>query len=200
MLLTDYEAPGTILGGALRVPGLSLSAISAPGAYDGLLAAGFLTHAPSELDYGAREIRIHNAARVAGRTSSRVYCSFSVAGLPLIGMLDTGFETEVFLNAGLVSRHDLWRRFPAHEEKVFTGAAGRRLVTHVVDLPDLRLGGIRIRSVRATLADPADGGIHAIGQNEAILGASLLKRFSIAFDGSGGLGFRLFDGSLFIGR
>ena len=203
--LTDYQALDVVFGGALRMPRLSLSAIPRPGAYDGLLGAGFLTKWPSELDYGAREIRLHvggqpnlggyeklAARSIRGRasTSPRVYCPFSVGSLALSGMLDTGFETEVFLNAGLVERHGLWNRFPVREEKVFTGAAGKHLATRVVDIPDFRLGSSARHLVRVTLADPVTGGMPAIGAQQAILGASLLKRYVIAFDGAGGLGFR----------
>lgn len=197
--LIDYQAQGAVFGGVLRMPRLSLSAIPRPGAYDGLLGASFLTRAPSELDYGAREIRIHAARAdfgddtkvgVGHGSSPRIYCPFSVAGLPMSGMLDTGFETEVFLNAGFVERHGLWNRFPVREEKVFTGAAGKRLVTRVVDMPDFALGSISRQSIRVTLANPASGSIPAIGPQQAILGASLLRRYAIAFNGAGGLGFR----------
>ena len=204
LLIADYEANEVVFGGALRLQSISLSAIPGLSAYDGLLAARFLTVRPSELDYGAREIRLYPdgapdfggynavAPRVVRRGASlspRFYCPFSLGGQALSGLLDTGFETEVFLNAGIVARHDLWDRFPVRGHRTFTGVAGKRLTTRVVEMPDFQLGDIGRTSVQVTLADPATGGIPAIGADEAVLGASLLKRFSIAFDGDS-LGFR----------
>jgi len=205
LIVTDYEAKKVVFGGAVHVAEMALAAIPGLTAFDGLLAAGFLTAYPSELDYGAREIRIHPGAamdlggyspieaRVVRRDPSlspRFYCPFSIDGLSLSAMLDTGFETEVFLNAGLVGRHGLWDRFPIRGEKVFRGIAGKRLVTRVVEMPNFRLGAIERRSVLVTLADPVTRGIPAIGRDDGVIGASLLKRFSIAFDGAGGLGFK----------
>ena len=204
LVLADYEAHGVVFGGALTEPGVRLSAIPAPGPYDGLMSCGFLTRSPSVLDYGAREIRLYPGgrldltgyamihARVARRLdlAPRFLCPVSIDGLALSAMLDTGFETELFLNAGIVRRHGLWDRFAVHEEKTFHGMAGKRLVTRVVDMPDLRLSNIGRRSVRVTLADPAGSGIPAIGADAAIIGASLLRHFAIAFAGGDLLGFR----------
>ncbi len=205
LIVTDYAAHKVVFGGAAHVADMSLTAIPGLTAFDGLLAAGFLTAYPSELDYGAREIRLHPGAamdlggyspiatRVVRRDPSlspRFYCPFSIDGLSLSGLLDTGFETEVFLNAGVVAGHGLWDRFAVRGEKVFRGIAGKRLVTRVVDMPNFRLGAIERRSVLVTLADPATRGIPAIGRDDGVIGASLLKRFSIAFDGAGRLGFR----------
>jgi len=203
--VADYVAYGAVFGGAVHEARVSLSAIPGLVTYDGLLSADFLTAYPSELDYGAREIRLYPGNRVdlsgyatirprlvrhGPDLAARIYCPFSIDGLSLSGMLDTGFETEVFLNAGIVRRHDLWNRFPVREEKIFRGIAGKRLVTRVVDMPDFRLGDIDRRFVRVTLADPAGGGIHAIGAEEGIIGASLLKHFAIAFAGGDCLGFK----------
>ncbi len=204
MTVADYEAHGVVFGGVLREPRIQLSAIPGLTTYDGLLDAGFLTTHPSELDYGAREIRLYPDGRLDSSgyamirprivhhldMASRFYCPFSIDGLPLSAMLDTGFETEVFLNAGIVRTHGLWDRFPMREERTFRGMAGKRLVTRVVDMPDFRLGAVGRRSVRVTLADPAGRGMPAIGADEAIIGASLLKHLSIAFAGGDRLGLR----------
>ncbi len=204
LIMADYEARGVVFGGAWHEPAIRLSAIPGLVGYDGLLAGAFLTACPSELDYGAREIRFYPdgrpdlsgyaiiRAKVIRRSdmAPRFVCPFAIDGLALSAMLDTGFETEIFLNAGIVRHHGLWDRFPVQEEKTFRGMAGKRLVTRVVDMPDFRLGDIGRRSVRLTLADPAGKGIPAIGADEAIIGASLLKSFAIAFAGDGRLGFR----------
>ena len=201
--LADYEAHGVVFGGALHEPRTRLSAIPGLVTYDGLLSGGFLTTCPSELDYGAREIRLHPGNRPDWRgyatvraevvrrldLAPRIVCPLSIDGLALSAMLDTGFETELFLNAGIVRRQGLWDRFAVHEEKTFRGMAGKPLVTRVVEMPDFRLGDIERRSVRVTLADPAGRGIPAIAADEAIIGASLLSYFSIAFAGDR-LGFK----------
>ena len=205
VIVADYVAYGVILGGALHEARLPLSAIPGLTTYDGLLSGELLTACPSVLDYGAREIRLYPAGRLdlTGYSmipskvvrpgldlAPRFHCPLSIDGLPLSAMLDTGFETEVFLNAGIVRRHGLWNRFPVREAKTFRGMAGKRLVTRVVDMPNLRLGDIERTSVRVTLADPAGHGMPAISADVGIIGASLLKHFAIAFAGGDRLGLR----------
>ena len=186
-----YTADDVVFGGALRQTKVLLQALPHLAPVDGLLSAGFLTDFPSELDYGAAEIRLYPAGRPDlslyspipsaiethdRRLSPRLLCDLSLDGVRLRALVDTGSEAELMLTPRVVGPHDLWDKYPQFRRAISEGVTGDRVAVRIVTMPDLRIGTIRVPSVKVSLLDPQSPS----AGYDAILGSRFLRHFSLA--------------------
>ena len=191
-LAQQYLADNIVFGGGLRQSRISVLALSDIGDYDGMLAAGFLTSLPSELDYGAGEIRLYPSGgpNLAGylpipggieqfdsQTSPRMFCQLTIDGLTLKVMIDTGSPRELLLYPDAVRTNKLWDKYPTFTPEISRGATGATSAARVVTMPDLRLGDIHVASLDVKLLDPT--GHQASNHHQGLLGSQFLQNFSL---------------------
>jgi hypothetical protein len=198
-----YLARDMVFGGALRQSAVALSGLKAFPECDGLLAAGFLTVLPTELDYEAREIRFYPphtldesayhwlpTSRKADseQSSPKVYIRMKWRGDTLQAVLDTGAPPELILLPDYVRAHHLWDSFPSYKALTGSGITGAAFTRRLVDAQDINLGAIHYDTLKISLEDPSVR--ENVGGEDAILGSRLLRQFTIAFNGEKGVGLK----------
>lgn len=191
-----YRAKSVVFGTQLRQGNVSLDGLKvAIGPdQDGLIAAGFLTTYPSELDYGLREIRIftHGQPDLTGYitldsslegqsegASPRIFVRASIDGIPLKLLVDTGAPSELLLHPQVVREHGLWDKYPDAKASRTAGVTGIVTPARDVTMPNFVLGDIAVPHLPVRLMDPTsqDGDGNPVN---GILGSNFLKLFSMA--------------------
>ncbi len=164
----------------------------------GLIAAGFLTTLPSELDYGMSEVRIyaHGSPDLAGYLkvrsriepgapglSAQIYVHATLDGVPLKLLVDTGAYDELLLFPRAVKAHGLWDKYPNPQATQSGGVTGAVTATRRVNIPSFALGDVAVPNLPVTLMPPTaqQSDIGADG----LLGSQFLKLFSMAVLPSG---------------
>ena len=200
-----YRVEDFSVGTVFRQSGMTLLGFDALPFREGqgLLGARFLTMLPSELDFTAREIRVHrHAPDFSGYTfldsaghgsDGRAVVQVTLDGQRLVLMVDTGATAEIGLNGGCVSRLHLWDRYPQLASGHTRDAAGFRVPHRFVKAPDLRLGGYRVESTPVRLTAP-DIPNRKGETTDGVIGIRTLRRFGLCF-ADGRLGLRTPDGA-----
>ncbi|MFT3996447.1 MAG: aspartyl protease family protein [Asticcacaulis sp.] len=180
--------------GALPEPSASAGAAAS----DGLLAAGFLTTLPSELDFDAREIRLYPHGgldmaayppltaferRDSDNTSDKIYVKATLEGREVTLLLDTGAGPEVYLSSDYVKKHKMWNGFEAHRDLKVAGATGVRLNRRLVKTRNLQIDGIRFDETYISLGDPNRSDNLGFLKADGIMGIRLISQFTLAFGG-----------------
>ena len=196
---TIYRAHKVVFGEKLAQTDVVFGGVAHLGSHeDGLLAAGFLTSMPSELDFGLSEIRIYvkGAPDLSGYVPIKSYISSESAisspeihvyakidGIPLRLLVDTGSPTSLLIVPSVVKAHGLWDRYGEGKPTKSTGITGASVDAREVMMPDFSLSDIAIPRLPVKLMDPrfdqedlgADG----------LLGSQFLKLFSMAVTPAG---------------
>ncbi len=197
-----YTADEVVFGGALRQSKVFFQGLTHFNAHDGLIAAGFLTTFPSELDYGRSEVRIYPKGQPDmtgyipvrsqvqnwdGLHAPRIFCDLTIDGIAVKALVDTGADTELLLYGSVVKANNLWDRYKTFRLSSGVGVTGARVPTRVVTMPDLRMGDLHAGSVNVTLFDPRDyeGDAH-----NAIIGSRFLSNFSMMVTKAGKIALR----------
>ncbi len=171
---------------------------------DGMIAAGFLTALPSELDFDAAEIRLYNQAKpdfsaytilksyrtmLNSAVSSNMVVKVKIDGMPVSLLVDTGATSDVTLFSGYVSRHKLWNKYPDTFESKARGISGEKVDVRLVIIPELNLGGHVLKNIEVSLTSPEVkdefGSLY-----DGILGIRALRRFNLCFAAEKGLGIK----------
>ncbi len=180
-------------GPYLHQKGVAFTGIrSLGGGYSGLLAAGFLTTAPSILDYGAKEIRVY----VRGEPdlsdfitvksfflqpdadgSEMIGVNVTIDGISMRLLVDSGADAHVLLFPSTVRGHDLWDKYGEGAKADLFAVTGAASHDRVVTMPDFALSDVTVPHLPVTLMDPA-------GHNEnsgvdGLLGSRFLRLFAM---------------------
>ncbi len=196
---TVYRARKLVFAGKLSQSDVALGGVGRLGPHeDGLLAAGFLTSMPSELDFGLSEIRIYvkgapDLSRyvpiksyIAGESamsSPKIHVYATIDGIPLRLLVDTGSPASLLIVPSVVKAHGLWDKYGEGKPSKSTGITGASVDAREVTMPDFTLSDIAIPRLPVKLMDPrfeqddlgADG----------LLGSQFLKLFSMAVTQTG---------------
>ena len=194
-----YQAKTILYGGKFRQKDILLAGIVRPGTdEDGLLAAGFLTSLPSELDYGLSEARIFLKGGPdlssyipvksylngeSASSSPQIYVFATIDGVPLRLLLDTGSPSALLLYPATVKTNSLWDKYGVGEAMKSTGVTGDSVGARGVIMPDFAMGDIAIPHLPVKLMDP-NGHQDHMGV-DGLLGAGFLKMFSMAISHTG---------------
>ena len=194
-----YQAKTIVYGGKFRQKDIQLAGIVRSGTdEDGLLAAGFLTSLPSELDYGLGEARIYlkGGPDLGGyvpvksylngestSSSPKIYVFATIDGVPLRLLLDTGSPSALLLYPATVKAHGLWDKYGDGQAMKSTGVTGDSVGARGVVMPDFTMGDIAIPHLPVKLMDP-NGHQDEMGI-DGLLGAGFLKMFSMAVSHTG---------------
>jgi hypothetical protein len=191
-----HEAPELVFGGVIRQPSAAFAAVSDFSFGDGAvgsLAAGVLSAVNGELDYDAREWRIHGASpparpgwtryeRAIVQHGNRNGSSFLFADAELGGQsfrlgLDTGWPSLTRIYRRTAERAGLW-----DAPRWSPGAPDGR--TRVVRAPALRLAGATIERPLVSIMESPQWELFDAG----IIGLPILRQFNMATEvGSGAL-------------
>jgi serine protease Do len=199
---TVYSVRDLAIGGMAPQPTTTLLGLEAYREFDGIIAAGFLTERPSELDFEAREIRIYpnGGLLLAGYDwldtvsldgpvggSKRLCVFLDWEGHRLKCLLDTGSPPELYISGDYVRKQHLWNAYADYRDLQVKGVTGAVTARRLVRASNVNLGSIHYASVYTSLGDPSshDGQWH-----DAILGARLLRQFTIVFNGESGVGLK----------
>ena len=180
-------------GPYLHQKGVALAGIpNLAGGYAGLIAAGFLTTAPSILDYGAKEIRVYVRGAPdlsdfvtvksfflqpdwAG--SEMIGVNVTLDGIPLKLLVDSGADAHVLLFPSTVRGHHLWEKYGQGATSDLVAVTGAVVHNRIITVPNFALSDVTVPNMPVTLMDPA-------GHNEnngvdGVLGARFLKLFAM---------------------
>jgi hypothetical protein len=162
---------------------------------DGVLGTDFLSRHVVEFDYGRGRVVLHAPgafaadgppAGVAVTVRRNVLLTPAALTLPDGGTLtarllvDTGSNLGLTLNSPFVRRHRLADRFPSRRTAASAGING--LVTSpLMTLASLSIGDTAIRKPEAALSRDT-AGLNASEAFDGILGADLLRRFTVVVD------------------
>lgn len=105
----------------------------------------------------------------------------TLAGLPATFALDTGDRSALTLFGPFVEANGLRERWPRAERRVTGWGVGGPILADLARVPEVQLGGFRVRDVEARLPLAA-GGAFASSDASASLGTRLLSRFHLIFD------------------
>ncbi len=200
-----YMAREVVFAGAFKQSGVALLGLTHIGGLidiDGLLAAGFLTSFPSQLDYESREIRIypHHAPALEGFVtlpsyletgasgSAKIVVKLTIDGMALKVGLDTGSGSELLLFPDTVRDKGLWDKYPPFRDGISTGVTGKFSPTRLVTMPHFTSGGLTLESLPVKLMDPQTN--HERNSLQGLLGSRLLRQFTMAVNGEKGVAFR----------
>jgi len=164
-------------------------------AIDGVLGTDVLSGRVVEFDYGGARVRVRpsTGADPPNRKASVV---FSLEGNVLIApgtltlpdgerviarlLVDTGSNGALTLTSPFVRRHNLVARFPSRQMNLAIGINGTA-TSPVVALAALAFGDAVIRAPNAALSQ-ATAGLDASTDFDGIVGAELLKQFTLTID------------------
>jgi hypothetical protein len=182
-----HEVRDLVFGGVARQPSAAFAAINGFNFGDdavGSLAAGVLTAVNGELDYDAREWRIHNdAPQRVGWTryeqaivqhGNRNGSSFLFADAELGGQrfrlgLDTGMPTPIRIYRRTAERAGLW-----NAPRWSPGSPDGR--TRIVRAPSLRLAGATVERPLISIMESPQWELFDAG----LLGLPILRQFNMA--------------------
>ncbi len=163
-----------------------------PGGFSGLIAAGFLTTAPSILDYGAKEIRVYvrgvpdlsDFVTVKSffvqpdfKGSEMIGVNVTIDGIPLRLLVDSGADAHVLLFPSTVRDHHLWDKYGEGAKSDMAAVTGIAIHNRVVTMPNFALSDVTVPNLPVTLMDPA-----ARNENngvDGLLGSRFLKLFAM---------------------
>ncbi|HYN05995.1 MAG TPA: pepsin/retropepsin-like aspartic protease family protein [Vicinamibacterales bacterium] len=162
---------------------------------DGVLGTDFLSKHVVEFDYPRGRVVLHPPGTVdasAFPSSVNVTLSRNVllapASLTLPDggtltarlLIDTGSNLGLSLNTPFVTRHRLTERFQSRRATASVGINGL-VASQLVTFSSLSIGQTRIREPEAALSGASEG-LNASDAFDGILGADLLRRFTVVVD------------------
>jgi hypothetical protein len=162
---------------------------------DGILGTDFLSQHVVEFDYGRGRVVLHargtfdNDGPPAGvpvTVRRNVLLAPATLTLPDGGTLaarllvDTGSNLGLTLNTPFVRRHRLAARFPSRRMTASAGINGL-VSSPLTTLTSLSIGETTIRQPDAALSQESTG-LNASESFDGILGADLLRRFTVVVD------------------
>jgi predicted aspartyl protease len=162
---------------------------------DGILGTDFLAQHVVEFDYGRSRVALHARgtydndgppAGVAVTVHRNVLLAPATVTLPDGGTLaarllvDTGSNLGLTLNTPFVRRHRLVERFPSRRMTASAGINGL-VSSPLVTLTSVAIGETTIRQPDAALSQDT-AGLNASEAFDGILGADLLRRFTVVVD------------------
>lgn len=174
----------------------------------GMLGAGFVTGWPSEFDFDAAELRIHENGRpdfsayhmvpsrrlpAGSPDEHKVLVDVTLDGMALKLIVDTGASAEISLNSACVKRLKLWDRYPVLAPGHTLDVNSVRVPRRTVKIPDLRLGEFLIDATPVNLTSPSVGQSGAV--SDGVIGMRTLRRFRVCFDDDRGFGLKTRNGS-----
>jgi predicted aspartyl protease len=162
---------------------------------DGILGTDFLSQHVVEFDYGGGRVVLHARgtfdsdgppAGVAVTVHRNVLLAPATLTLPDGGTLaarllvDTGSNLGLTLNTPFVRRHRLAERFPSRRMTASAGINGL-VSSPLMTLTSMSIGETAIHQPDAALSQEATG-LNASESFDGILGAELLRRFTVIVD------------------
>jgi len=164
-------------------------------AIDGVLGTDFLSQHIVEFDYGAGRVSVLPASRTdpSGRQATvpvtiegNVLIAPAVLTLPdgqrvtARLLIDTGSDGALTLTSPFVRRHDLVARFPSRQANAAVGINGT-VFSPVIVLTSVAFGEAVIARPNAALSQ-ATAGLDASTDFDGIIGAELLRQFTVTID------------------
>ena len=164
-------------------------------AIDGILGTDFLSRHIVELDYGAARVSVLPQARTdpPGRQGA---VAFTLDGNVLVApaaitlpdgervtarlLIDTGSNGALTLTSPFVRQHDLVARFPSRQANAAVGINGT-VFSPVIALTSVAFGDAVIARPNAALSK-ATAGLDASTDFDGIIGAELLRQFTVTID------------------
>lgn len=162
---------------------------------DGILGTDFLSRYVVEFDYDRGRVVLRQPGTVDGkelppavRVTTRGNVLLAPASLRLADgtslpsrlLVDTGSNQGLTLTSPFVRRHRLIERFPSRRATASAGIGG--IVTStLVTLSSLSIGEAHFRQPDAALSRETTG-LHASDSFDGILGADLLRHFTVVVD------------------
>ncbi|MBP2160198.1 MULTISPECIES: aspartyl protease family protein [Asticcacaulis] len=174
----------------------------------GMLGAGFVTGWPTEFDFEAAELRIHENGRPDfsayhmlpsqrlpqdSNDDHKVLVEVTLDGMPLKLFVDTGASAEISLNSDCVTRLKLWDRYPVIATGHTLDVSSVRVPRRTVKVPNLKLGAYTIEATPVSLGQPRTGPLRG-ERSDGVIGMRTLRRFGICFDDDRGFGLKTRDG------
>lgn len=160
---------------------------------DGILGTDFLLQHVVEFDYGRGRVVLHARgafaalpAAVAVTVQRNVLLAPATLTLPDGGTLtarllvDTGSNLGLTLNTPFVRRHRLAERFQSRRNTASAGINGV-VTSPLMTLSSMSVGETSLRQVEAALSRETTG-LNASAAFDGILGADLLRRFTVVVD------------------
>jgi predicted aspartyl protease len=162
---------------------------------DGVLGTDFLSRHVIQFDYATPRVTLSAAPSVdtMGRTRT---VPFTIDGNVLIApailtlpdqqrltarlLIDTGSNGGLTLTSPFVRDHQLTQRFPSRQMNLAVGVNGT-VTSPVIVLPSIAFGDAAIPSVNAALSQ-ATTGLDASEDFDGLIGAELLRRFTLTID------------------
>jgi len=164
---------------------------------DGVLGTDFLRRYVVEFDYGAGRVTVRPAGSTQGDAAgTRFEVTVSVSGnvllapataaftdgtqVPAALLIDTGSSGALTLTTPFVRRHRLTERFKSDRASATVGISGM-VFSPVIALASVAFGEAVISRPNASLSQ-ADAGLNASEDFDGIIGAELLRRFTVTVD------------------
>jgi hypothetical protein len=161
---------------------------------DGVLGTDFLSKYVVEFDYRRGRVVLHPPGAFDSSTFPSVNVTLSrnvllaPASLTLPDgatltarlLVDTGSHLGLSLNTPFVNRHRLTERFRSRRTTASVGINGL-IASQLVTFSSMSLGESRIREPEAALSSASDG-LSASDAFDGILGAELLRRYTLVID------------------
>jgi predicted aspartyl protease len=162
---------------------------------DGVLGTDFLSRHVIQFDYATQRVTLSTApsADTTGRTRT---VPFTIDGNVLIApatltlpdqqrltarlLIDTGSNGGLTLTSPFVRDHQLPQRFPSRQINLAVGVNGT-VTSPVIVLPSIAFGDAAMPSVNAALSQ-ATTGLDASDDFDGLIGAELLRRFTLTID------------------
>ncbi|WP_126422315.1 aspartyl protease family protein [Asticcacaulis excentricus] len=190
-----YEATDVVFGESFRVKAMAMGGLEILESrdYEGLLAAGFLTGVPSQLDFEASRIRFQSGGERFDTTGyhpwpsrreqqgagEKIYVDVMIDGIKANCLLDTGSPPALILHPQFVRKNKLWDRYAHPREQPIKGIHGDTTKSRYVHADSLDIGGFPIKGAPVTLLDPqANSGF---GLDDGIIGMGAIGRFNHIF-------------------
>ena len=167
---------------------------------DGVLGTDFLSRHVVQFDYATQRVTLAAAPSIdtTGRTKT---VPFTIDGNVLIApatltlpdqqrlsarlLIDTGSNGGLTLTSPFVRDHQLTQRFPSRQMNLAVGVNGT-VTSPVIVLPSIAFGEAAMPSVNAALSQ-ATTGLDASADFDGLIGAELLRRFTLTIDYPGRL-------------
>jgi len=167
---------------------------------DGVLGTDFLRRYVVEFDYGAGRVTVRPPGSVAASSSAApLEVPVSVTGNVLLApatasftdgtaapaalLIDTGSSGALTLTTPFVRRHRLTERFKSDRASATVGISGM-VFSPVITLASVAFGEAVISQPNASLSQ-AEAGLNASEDFDGIIGAELLRRFTVTVDYAG---------------
>lgn len=168
---------------------------------DGIIGGALFRRHVVEIDYRARRLRLHDrrSFRYSGPgravpieiEGSRPFARLRLqmgSGPPVEGrfLVDTGAISSLYLNPSFAGRHGLPGSDVPVAPELFTEQLGGQVPGRIARADRVELGGFAMEGALVHFIDDTSAGGTAATTQDGLIGAELLRRFTIFFDYSRG--------------